>query len=97
MLGNCAAGKLRTVSEPTSTMTMEITMATMGRLMKNFDMDHRSLSTHRALASRSLAHDPWLIDPWLLLRRAWDSRARPCAFFEPPPLRLGRRDSGRSR
>jgi hypothetical protein len=29
------------VSEPTNTMTMEITMATMGRLMKNFDMDYR--------------------------------------------------------
>jgi hypothetical protein len=28
---------------------MEITMATMGRLMKNFDMDHRSLSIHRSL------------------------------------------------
>jgi hypothetical protein len=38
MLGNCATGKLRTVSEPTNTMTMEITMATMGRLMKNLDM-----------------------------------------------------------
>ena len=38
MLGNWATGKLRMVSEPTSTMTMEITMATMGRLMKNFDI-----------------------------------------------------------
>src|SRR3984885_5978515 len=49
MFGNCATGKLRTVSEPTNTMTMEITMATMGRLMKNFDMDHSSLSIHRSL------------------------------------------------
>src|SRR5579862_8202579 len=38
MFGNCATGKLRTVSEPTSTSTMEITMATIGRLMKNFDI-----------------------------------------------------------
>src|ERR1700685_2936718 len=38
MLGNCATGKVRMVSEPTSTNTMEITMATMGRLMKNFDI-----------------------------------------------------------
>src|SRR5271156_188511 len=56
MLGNCATGKLRTVSEPTNTMTMEITMATMGRLMKNFDMDHASLSIHRSPVHRSLAH-----------------------------------------
>src|SRR5208282_3525683 len=53
MLGNCATGKLRTVSEPTNTMTIEITMATMGRLMKNFDMNHASLSIHRSLAHRS--------------------------------------------
>src|SRR5580704_14957032 len=38
MLGNWATGKLRIVSEPTSTRTIEMTMATMGRLMKNFDM-----------------------------------------------------------
>src|ERR1700731_3288664 len=59
MLGNCATGKLRTVSEPTKTMTMEITMATMGRLMKNFDMDHLSLSIHRSLAHCSLLIDPY--------------------------------------
>src|SRR5271169_3851609 len=56
MLGNCATGKLRTVSEPTNTMTIEITMATMGRLMKNFDMGHLSLSIRRSLA---LGHE-WL-------------------------------------
>src|ERR1700757_2476952 len=38
MFGNCATGKLKTVSEPTSTRTIEITIATIGRLMKNFDM-----------------------------------------------------------
>src|SRR5215475_1845482 len=38
MLGNCATGKLRMVSEPTNTSTMEITIATMGRLIKNVDM-----------------------------------------------------------
>src|ERR1700722_20305160 len=32
------------VRAPTSTMTMEITMATMGRLIKNFDMGLLSLS-----------------------------------------------------
>src|SRR5271165_7159694 len=39
MLGNCATGRAKMVSVPTITMTMEITMATMGRLMKNFDME----------------------------------------------------------
>src|ERR1700674_2258850 len=38
MLGNCATGRLRTVMVPTINMTMEITMATMGRLIKNFDI-----------------------------------------------------------
>jgi hypothetical protein len=38
MLGNWATGRLRIVSEPTGTRTMEMTMATIGRLMKNFDM-----------------------------------------------------------
>src|SRR5215469_8486414 len=44
MLGNCATGRLRRVSEPTRTRTMEITIATIGRLMKNFDM---TLPAHR--------------------------------------------------
>src|SRR5271166_3200554 len=44
MLGNCATGKLRMVRLPTSTRTIEITMATMGRLMKNFDMASPSRS-----------------------------------------------------
>src|SRR5579864_1977323 len=56
MFGNCATGKLSTVSVPTNTMTMEITMATIGRLMKNFDMGHPSLSIRRSLA---LGHE-WL-------------------------------------
>src|SRR5260221_5181691 len=54
MFGNCATGKLSTVSAPTNTMTMEITMATMGRLMKNFDMGQPSLSIRRPLVSRTL-------------------------------------------
>src|SRR5580692_257017 len=52
MFGNCATGKLSTVSAPTSTMTMEITMATMGRLMKNFDMGYLSLSIRWCLVFR---------------------------------------------
>src|SRR5262249_3021040 len=38
MLGNWATGRLKMVSEPTSTRTIDITIATIGRLMKNFDM-----------------------------------------------------------
>src|SRR5580692_2171954 len=54
MLGNCATGRLSTVSAPTSTMTMEITMATIGRLMKNLDMVHPSLSSRGWLTWRCL-------------------------------------------
>src|SRR5271163_3572274 len=38
ILGNRATGKVRMVMAPTSTMMMAITIATMGRLMKNFDI-----------------------------------------------------------
>src|SRR5580704_3542846 len=38
MFGNWATGKLMIVIVPRTTMTIEITMATMGRLMKNLDM-----------------------------------------------------------
>src|SRR5215813_12055328 len=44
MLGNCATGRLSTVSAPMITNTMEITIATIGRLIKNFDM---ALPAHR--------------------------------------------------
>src|SRR4029077_21248719 len=44
MLGNCAIGRLRIVMAPTITMTMEITIATMGRLIKNFDIALPSLA-----------------------------------------------------
>src|SRR5712692_260372 len=44
MLGNCATGRLRIVMVPTITMTIEITIATMGRLIKNFDIGLPSLA-----------------------------------------------------
>src|SRR5216684_7819601 len=43
MLGNWAMGRLNMVIVPTRTKTIEITMATMGRLMKNFDIGLPSL------------------------------------------------------
>src|SRR4029077_672924 len=43
MLGNWATGRLNMVIVPTITITMEITMATMGRLIKNFDIGLPSL------------------------------------------------------
>src|SRR5579863_7806923 len=66
MLGNCATGKLSTVSAPTNTMTMEITMATIGRLMKNFDMGNPSLSMRRSLVCRTLVCRIWVLGlEWL--------------------------------
>src|SRR5271170_8053073 len=47
MRGNCATGKVRIVSVPTSTRTIEITMATMGRLIKNFDIELPARSSRR--------------------------------------------------
>ena len=38
ILGNCAMGKPDIATRPMITIKMEITIATMGRLMKNFDM-----------------------------------------------------------
>ena len=46
MLGNCAIGRLRIVMEPTITITIEMTMATMGRLIKNFDIGLPFLTFH---------------------------------------------------
>src|SRR5262249_35643699 len=57
--GNCATGRLKMVSEPTSTRTIEITIATIGRWMKNFDMTSpaRCLSHKRlGIYSRTGAH-----------------------------------------
>src|SRR6267143_4139485 len=44
MLGNWAMGRLNMLIAPTITITMEITMATMGRLIKNFDIGLPSLA-----------------------------------------------------
>src|ERR1700733_3420272 len=38
MFGNCAIGRVAMVTAPTMTMRIAMTIATMGRLMKNFDM-----------------------------------------------------------
>src|SRR2546430_2238229 len=46
MLGNCAIGRLRIVMEPTITIAIEMTMATMGRLIKNFDIGLPFLTFH---------------------------------------------------
>src|SRR6266481_6667410 len=44
MLGPCATGSLRSVRAPTITKTMEMTIATIGRLIKNFDIGLPSLA-----------------------------------------------------
>src|ERR1700733_520482 len=88
MFGNCATGKLRTVSEPTNTMTMEITMATMERLMKNFDIDHLSLvRIHRSLIHRSLIHRSLIHRS--LVRRSLIHRSLVHRFFVSCYERLG--------
>src|SRR5712692_5855889 len=46
MLGNWAMGRFSMVIVPTRTNTMEITIATMGRLIKNFDIRSPSGSSH---------------------------------------------------
>src|SRR5215510_9359372 len=38
MLGNCATGRLTIVTAPMMTVKMAITIATIGRLMKNLDI-----------------------------------------------------------
>ena len=38
MFGNCATGKVAIVTAPTITVRIAITIATIGRLMKNLDM-----------------------------------------------------------
>ena len=38
IFGNCATGRLTIDTAPTITMRIAITIATIGRLMKNFDM-----------------------------------------------------------
>src|SRR5690349_25125155 len=38
MLGNCATGRVRIVMAPTITIRIATTIATIGRLMKNFDI-----------------------------------------------------------
>src|SRR6266446_1273898 len=43
MFGNWAMGRLNMLIAPTIIMTMEMTMATMGRLIKNFDIGLPSL------------------------------------------------------
>jgi hypothetical protein len=37
MFGNCATGKVTVITTPTITVRMAMTIATMGRLIKNFD------------------------------------------------------------
>src|SRR5882672_10393496 len=38
IFGNCAIGRVNSVTRPTITVMIEITIATMGRLMKNLDI-----------------------------------------------------------
>src|ERR1700730_14177065 len=52
MFGNCATGSVAMVTAPTITIRIEMTIATMGRLMKNLDI---SVSLHERLGADSHA------------------------------------------
>src|SRR5580692_8568699 len=54
MLGNCATGKLTIVTAPTITIRIAITIATMGRLMKNLDMGLGSFQSNYESSAPSL-------------------------------------------
>src|SRR5215475_6224286 len=45
IFGNCATGKVASMIEPRMTVIMAITIATIGRLMKNLDMIFKSLAS----------------------------------------------------
>src|SRR5437879_5312940 len=53
MLGNCATGKVTIVIAPTTTVRIAITIATIGRFMKNLDMALLSL---RSVIRRGIYH-----------------------------------------
>src|SRR5262245_44624993 len=59
MSGNCAIGRARMATRPPSTVTIAITMATIGRLMKNRDIcaPASSLPLLRGWRPRRLVHD----------------------------------------
>jgi hypothetical protein len=57
MFGDCATGKVAIVTPPTMTIRIAMTIATMGRLMKNLDMIVHSFEVwarHSALTRHCL-------------------------------------------
>src|SRR6266850_6622007 len=62
MLGNCAVGRPSIATMPTMTITMEITMDTIGRFMKNLytiEPIESFLQCQPFLLSRTLAEMAW--------------------------------------
>jgi hypothetical protein len=55
MFGNCATGKVTIVMAPTITVRIAITIATMGRLMKNLDMALDSFQSNYESSPQPLA------------------------------------------
>src|SRR4051812_18774693 len=99
--GNKATGSPAIVTPPTITSRIEITMATMGRLIKNFDIDLLSLGRIERLRI-DLRAGPHLLDPlghhpfaWLKAVGDDPAGAAPLADLHvadfPPVLRIQHR------
>src|SRR6266850_1400933 len=60
MSGNCATGNPRIATRPPMTVTMAMTIATIGRLMKSFEIIYYVLIKERGLFFLSLSTRIWL-------------------------------------
>src|SRR5215469_12141446 len=83
MAGNWETGRLTMLIAPTITVRMEITMATMGRLMKNFDIVSLQPWAQPDLLERHLA--PSSLLPPRRAHRVSAPRSRSTCFPLDPP------------
>src|SRR5208337_4580346 len=66
MLGNCATGRRDIATTPMSTMRMEITMATMGRLMKNLAIAQELRNAECGMRTGPKADKAWRVMVFVL-------------------------------
>src|SRR5439155_20806489 len=91
--GNCATGSPTSVTRPTITMMVEITIATIGRLMKNFDtraslamLGYYRTSLRDDFEMRVSYHvqsaqRQWIIRGGFILEASWRLRCVPAAHW----------------
>src|SRR4051794_27802127 len=72
--GNCASGRPRIATSPAITVTIEITIATMGRSIKNFEITNYSLK--RAKPGNSGILPVWSINMRLFINQLDHSREK---------------------